>query len=115
MFGSIFAFEMRRLLTSISTYIYFFILFIVTFFLALLAGGAFPEANFNFAGEKISANAPIVIDAFFAAINNYIGIILIVAIIGNAVLKDFRTNTYSADFQLPYSYPCSSLLHRLSA
>ncbi|MCW3121584.1 MAG: hypothetical protein JWQ38_1076 [Flavipsychrobacter sp.] len=103
MFGSIFAFEMRRLLTSMSTYIYFFILFIVTFFLALLAGGAFPEANFNFAGEKISANAPIVIDAFFAAINNYIGIIIIVAITGNAVLKDFRSNTYTMIFTTPVS------------
>jgi len=103
MFGSIFAFEMRRLLTSASTYIYFFILFIVTFFLALLAGGAFTEANFNFAGEKINANAPVVIDAFFAAINNYIGIILLVAIVGNVVLKDFRTNTYTMIFTTPVS------------
>lgn len=103
MFGSIFAFEMRRLLTSVSTYIYFAILFIVTFFLALLAGGAFPEANFNFAGEKIYANAPIVIDAFFAAINNYIGIIIIVAVTGNAVLKDFRSNTYTMIFTTPVS------------
>ena len=58
MFGYIFAFEVRRLLGAISTYIYFFILFIVTFFLALLAGGAFPEANFLIFGEKIYANAP---------------------------------------------------------
>jgi ABC-2 type transport system permease protein len=103
MFGSIFAFEIRRLTRSLSTYIYFFILFIVTFFLALLASGAFKEANFNFQGEKIFANSPIVIDAFFSAINDYIGLIIIVALIGNAVLKDFRTNTYSLIFTTPVS------------
>ena len=103
MFGSIFSFEVRRLMRSISTYIYFFILVIVTFFLALLAGGAFAETNFNFAGEKIFANSPIVIDAFFAAINNYIGLIIIVAVVGNAVLKDFRSNTYTMIFTTPVS------------
>jgi ABC-2 type transport system permease protein len=101
MFGSIFAFEVRRLSRTLSTYVYFFILFIVTYFLALLAGGTFKEANFNFAGEKIYANAPIVIDAFFSAINNYIGLIIIVAVIGNAVLKDFRSNTYTMIFTTP--------------
>ncbi len=103
MFGSIFSFEVRRLLKSMSTYIYFLILFIVTFFLALLAGGAFKEAKVNFAGEKIYANAPIVIDSFFAAVNNYIGIIIIVAVVGNAVLKDFRSNTYTMIFTTPVS------------
>jgi len=103
MFGSIFAFEVRRSLRSLSTYVYFFILFIVTFFLALLAGGAFPEANFQFAGEKIYANAPLVIDAFFSTITNYIGIIIIVALIGNAVLNDFKTNTYTMIFTTPVS------------
>jgi ABC-type transport system involved in multi-copper enzyme maturation permease subunit len=103
MFGSIFSFEVRRLVRSVSTYIYFFILVVVTFFLALLAGGAFPEANFNFAGEKIFANSPIVIDAFFSAINNYIGLIIIVAVVGNAVLKDFRSNTYTMIFTTPVS------------
>ncbi len=103
MFGYIFAFEVRRLLGAISTYIYFFILFIVTFFLALLAGGAFPEANFLIFGEKIYANAPVVIDAFFSVTNNYIGHIIIVAIIGNAVLKDFKNNTYTMIFTTPVS------------
>lgn len=103
MFSSIFLFEIRRLIRSVATYIYFFILVVVTFFLALLAGGAFKEANFAFAGEKIMANSPLVIDAFFGAINNYIGLIIIVAILGNAVLKDFKTNTYSMIFTTPVS------------
>ena len=101
MFGSIFSFEVRRLLRSMSTYIYFFILFIVTYFVALMAAGAFPQANFQFGGEKIYANSPIIIDAFFSTVNNYIGIIIIVAVIGNAVLQDFRTNTHTLIFTTP--------------
>lgn len=103
MFSYIFSFEVRRLLKSVSTYIYFFILFIVTFFVALMAGGAFKEVTFNTQGEKVFANSPIVINAFFSGINDYVGLIIIVAIIGNAVLKDFRTNTYSLIFTTPVS------------
>jgi ABC-2 type transport system permease protein len=103
MFGSIFSFEVRRLMRSPSTYIYFVVLMAVTFFVALLAGGTFPEAKFSFGGEKIFANSPLVIDAFFAAVNNYIGLIILVAIVGNAVLKDFKYNTYSMIFTTPIS------------
>jgi ABC-2 type transport system permease protein len=103
MFGSIFLFEVRRLLKSISTYIYFFILFAATYMLAQLAGGAFKDAQFQTGGEKIHANAPLVLDAFFAAINNYIGLIIIVAVVGNAVLKDFKHNTYTMIFTTPVS------------
>ena len=50
MFSSIFFFEMRRLLKSASTYIYFAILVVVTFLLALVAGGAFKDAVFKTTG-----------------------------------------------------------------
>ena len=103
MFGSIFSFEVRRLLKSMSTYIYFAILFVITFFVAILSGGAFKDVKFAFGGEKIFANSPIIIDAFFGAVNNYIGIIIIVAVVGNAVLKDFRSNTYTMIFTTPVS------------
>ena len=101
MFASIFTFEIRRLAKSLSTYVYFVILFAVSFMLALLSGGAFPSVNFNIAGEKIMSNSPIIIDAFFGAINNYIGIIILVAVTGNAVLKDFRYDTYTLLFTTP--------------
>ena len=80
--------SLRRSVRTLSTYVYFFILFIVTFLLALLAGGAFQESNFAFAGEKIFANAPLVIDAFFSSIDHFIGKIIIVAVIGNDRFKD---------------------------
>ncbi|MBX2905728.1 MAG: ABC transporter permease [Taibaiella sp.] len=103
MFASIFSFEVRRLVRTLSTYVYFLVLVLVTFFVALLAGGAIPEAKFDTAGEKIFANSPLVIDAFFGQINNYIGLIILVAMVGNAVLKDFKFNTYTMIFTTPVS------------
>ena len=101
MFASIFSFEVRRLTRSISTYIYFLILFLVGFLIALIAGGAFKEANMQFGGEKVFANAPTIVDALFSGIDNFVGLIIIVAVIGNAVLKDFSTNTYTMIFTTP--------------
>ena len=103
MFGSIFGFEVRRLLRSVSTYIYFFILFAVTFLVALMVSGTFPDVNVNFGGEKIFANSPIIIDTIFTNIDFYIGSIIIVAIIGTAVLRDFSSNTYTMIFTTPVS------------
>lgn len=103
MFSAIFSFELRRLMRSGATYIYFGVLLLVTFFIALMAGGVWPEVKFNFGGERIHANAPMIIDTFFSTINNYIGLIIMVAIIGNAVLKDFKYNTHSLIFTTPIS------------
>ncbi len=103
MFASIFSFEVRRLVRSISTYIYFLILFLVGFLIALIAGGAFKEANMQFGGEKVFANAPTIVDALFSGIDNFVGLIIIVAVIGNAVLKDFSSNTYTMIFTTPVS------------
>jgi len=103
MFGAVFSFEVRRLLRVPSTYIYFIVLALVAAFVAMLSGGLIPEAKFNFGGEKIYANAPIVIDAFYSFMTNYVGLIILVAIVGNAVLKDFQFNTYTMVFSTPVS------------
>src|SRR5580698_3028957 len=98
MFSYIFSFEVRRLLKSMSTYIYFLILFLVALLVALIAGGAFTEANMQFGGEKVFVTAPSIIDVLFSGIDNFIGLIIIVAVIGNAVLKDFSNDTYTMIF-----------------
>jgi len=103
MFSTIFSFEIKRLLRSLSTYIYFFILLLVAFLVALIAGGAFSEANMNFGGEKVFVNAPVIVDILFSGIDNFVGLIIIVAVIGNAVLKDFSSNTYTMIFTTPVS------------
>ncbi|MBC7552478.1 MAG: hypothetical protein H7257_00715 [Taibaiella sp.] len=103
MFSTIFFFEIKRLFNSLSTYIYFLILFAVSFFMALFIGGAFKDIKVNTAGEKIFANSPTVIDGFFSSINGWVGAIIVVAVIGNAVLKDFRYNTHNLIFTTPVS------------
>lgn len=111
MFSTIFSFEVKRLLKSLSTYIYFLILFAITFLIALVVGGAFKTASVNMAGEKILANSPLLIDALFTQIDGWIGAIIVVAVIGNAVLKDFRYNTHNLIFSTPVTKP-SYLLGR---
>ena len=114
MFASIFAFEIRRLTRTLSTYIYFFILFLVALLVALIAGGAFNEANMQFGGEKVFVNAPTIVDVLFSGIDNFVGLIIIVAVIGNAVLKDFSSNTYTMIFTTPVS-KADYLIGRFSA
>ena len=103
MFAQIFSFEVRRWLRSISTYIYILVLFLIAFFVGLLIGGTWPGVNVNFGGEKIFANSPVIIDALFSNINSYVGLIIVVAVVGNSVLKDFTSNTAALIFTTPVS------------
>ncbi|MBS1586567.1 MAG: hypothetical protein JSS82_13590 [Bacteroidetes bacterium] len=103
MFAHIFKFEVRRWFRSIAMYVYILVLFLVAFFTGLLIAGTWPGVSVNFGGEKIFANSPAIIDAMFAGINNYVGLIIIVAVIGNSVLKDFTANTSSLIFTTPVS------------
>ncbi|MDR3680762.1 MAG: M1 family aminopeptidase [Flavipsychrobacter sp.] len=114
MFSSIFNFEVRRWLKSPAFYIYFFVLLIITFLLGIAAGGAFNGVHVVFGGEKVWVNSPSVIDVLLTYLNKYVAIILIVAIIGNTVLKDFTDNTYSLIFTTPVS-KFSYLFGRYSA
>lgn len=101
MFSSIFFFEVKSLLKTSSTYIYFGILSLVSFFIGLMIGGAFDGMQLDLAGEKIMANSPVVIDAFYSFIGGWIGAIIVVAIVGNSVLKDFKYNFHNLVFSTP--------------
>ena len=103
MFFSIFFFEIKRLLKTVSTYMYFLLLTGVTFLFALIIGGAFKSVKAQMGGEKIMANAPVLVDNLLAQIDGWVGAIIVVAIIGNAVLKDFRYNTHNMIFTTPVS------------
>ncbi len=114
MFSSIFGFEVRRWLNSPAFYIYFFALFILSFLLAITAGGAFNGVTVAFNGEKVWVNSPSTIDILITYLNKYLSVIIVVAIIGNTVLKDFTDNTYSLIFTTPVS-KFSYLFGRYSA
>jgi len=103
MFAHIFKFEVRRWFRTIATYIYILVLFLCAFFFGLVIGGVIPEATVNLGGEKIFVNSPVIIDQLFTSFNSLIGLVIIVAVIGNSVLKDFTSNTASLIFTTPVS------------
>lgn len=105
MFSSVFIFEIKRWLKAPATYIYFGILFLISFLMGTAAGGAFDGiyVGTGAGSEKVYVNSPASIDEVLNVINSYIGIILVTAIIGNAVLVDFRQNTYTMLFTTPLS------------
>ncbi len=98
MFGTIFSFEIRRWSRTIGTYVYFAMLFIITFLLGTATAGTWDGVNLVFGKEKVFANAPVIIDLLLTFFGTYIGIIIVVAVVGSAVLKDFTGNTYSLIF-----------------
>ncbi len=103
MFSSIFSFEVRRWLKSPAFYIYFGVLLVISFLLGITAGGTFDGVNLSFGGEKVWVNSPAIVDVLVTYLNKYVTIIIVVAIIGNTVLKDFTDNTYSLIFTTPVS------------
>lgn len=105
MFRSIFSFEVNRWYRSAPAYIYFAILFLVTFLLGTLIGGTFEgiSVGTGAGSDKVFVNSPISIEGLLSGINNYLGLVIIVAVIGNAILKDFGSNTYQLIFTTPVS------------
>ncbi len=105
MFRSIFSFEVHRWYRSTATYVYFILLFTLTFLLGTAIGGTFPSISIGAGagGDKVFVNSPVAIAGLLNGVNSYLGMVIIVAIIGNSVLKDFSSNTYQLLFTTPVS------------
>ena len=98
MFWEFFTFELRFRLKSISTYIYFLLWFAFSFF--CVASESFgPVGNSN---GKVLLNGPFAISTndFGASL---FGIIIIAAIFGTSILRDFQRDTYQILFTKPIS------------
>jgi len=98
MFWEFFTFELRFRAKSISTYVYFLIWFAFSFF--CVASESFgPVANSN---GKVLLNGPFgnILDDTFSCL---FGIIIIAAIFGTAILRDFQRDTYQMLFTKPIS------------
>ncbi|MGD0797125.1 MAG: ABC transporter permease [Acidobacteriaceae bacterium] len=98
MFWEFFSFEIRFRLKSISTYMYFLLWFAFSFF--CVASESFgPVGSSN---GKVLLNGPFAnsIDDFFSCL---FGIIVIAAIFGTSILRDFQRDTYQLLFTKPIS------------
>lgn len=96
MFKHFFLFELKLRLRSISTYVFFIIPFLVMFFAVSVRDfGPIPVG-------KILLNGPYALAECFVQLTAF-GVILIAAIFGPAILRDFQQDTYQILFTKPIS------------
>jgi len=98
MFWEFFSFELRFRCKSISTYVYFLLWFAFNFF--CVASESFgPIANSN---GKVLLNGPYATSVYSTGICLF-GIIVVAAIFGTSILRDFQRDTYQMLFTKPIS------------
>jgi ABC-2 type transport system permease protein len=96
MFWEFFSFEVKFRLKSLSTYIYFLLWFTLAFmFVAAQDFG--PVGN-----GKVLLNGPWATSLYFTLLDVF-GIIVIAAIFGTSILRDFQRDTYQLLFTKPIS------------
>ena len=100
MFYEIFRFEMRRAFSRPAIYIYFFILFGLSFGILNAAAGAFEGISMRVAGDNIYLNSPTIINILIKVFN-FLGIFIAASICSNIVFKDFQHNTLELMFTTP--------------
>ncbi|MFA8450583.1 MAG: M1 family aminopeptidase [Bacteroidales bacterium] len=100
MFTEVFRFEIRRSFLTPAIYIYWFVLFALSFGIVNVAGGAFKTINIAFAGDNVNINSPAIIDILLGYFS-YFGIFIVAAICSNIVFKDFKFNSLELTFTTP--------------
>ena len=102
MLKDIIFFEVKIRLKRLSSLIYFFLFFILSFFLILGAGGAIKGFDVSFGmADKVYLNSPFVLDSFLAAIGGYIGMLIVAPLFGQSVYKDFHCGIDQILFSSP--------------
>ena len=96
MFMDFFLFELKLRLKSISTYIFFLVAAVLPFF-SVAAQGFGPAG-----GGRVLLNGPFAMTLITSFVMGY-GSILIAAIFGPAILRDFNGDTYQLLFTKPIS------------
>jgi len=96
MFWEFFSFELRLRRKSISTYIYFVVWFAFAF-LCVASENFGPVANAN---GKVLLNGPYASSVYATGISLF-GTIIIAAIFGTSILRDFQRDTYQMLFTKP--------------
>jgi ABC-2 type transport system permease protein len=93
-------FELRKRLSSISTYVYYVVFFACGFLLELAIGGAFTGVSAGAGSEKVHANAPFLVLSSIGTITN-LGVLMSAAVFGQAVHQDFEAGISHLLFTMP--------------
>jgi ABC-2 type transport system permease protein len=96
MFWEFFSFELRLRRKSISTYIYFLVWFVFAF-LCVASENFGPIGSAN---GKVLLNGPYATSVYASGISLF-GIIIVAAIFGTSILRDFQRDTYQMLFTKP--------------
>ncbi|TND10625.1 MAG: hypothetical protein FD123_267 [Bacteroidetes bacterium] len=101
MFWEIFRFELRYRILRPATWIYFLVFFVLAFLFMLLLGSDIEGVNFSI-GEsgKALVNSPYMITGLTTGLG-LLGVLIISAIVGNPVYRDFEHNTHALMFTKP--------------
>src|ERR1700740_3537547 len=98
LFWEFFSFELRLRRKSISTYVYFFIWFLFSFL--CVASESFGPVGYS--NGKVLLNGPYAGSVYATGISLF-GIIIVAAIFGTSILRDFQRDTYQMLFTKPIS------------
>nr|HPQ40045.1 hypothetical protein [bacterium] len=102
MFREFFTHELKYRFGRTSTWVYFSVIFCVSFLGVLSAGGLFTGVEVN-AGDstgKVYLNSPFIIFNF-AALWSYLGLLIVTAIMANVSLRDFQSGAFPLFFTKP--------------
>jgi hypothetical protein len=99
MIGTILTFEVKQRLGRISTYMYFFILFALGFFFAVVTGGGIGNASVDLGG-KVYVNSPFGLSELIRAVS-MLGLIITAALAGQATYQDIDNNCDSFFYTAP--------------
>ncbi|GAB2471859.1 hypothetical protein GCM10011375_28540 [Hymenobacter qilianensis] len=102
MFLQIFRFELWYRLRRPATYIYFGILLLLALLLMLTSGGFFKGLAVS-VGSKVFVNSPFSLNGYTTVLTLVPGVLLISAMFGPAILRDFDTRMHPLLFTTPIS------------
>jgi ABC-2 type transport system permease protein len=103
MFKEIFFFEIKQWFKRPGVYIYFFLFFIIAFLITALGAGLFTGTtrDTNTFINSAAANSGLLTSFNSNFLLGFVTLIIIVAIMGNAVNKDFQYNSHALFFTKP--------------
>jgi len=101
MFKEIFLFEIKYRIKRPATWIYFGIFFALSFLAINVMGGLLTDiVQVSGAGGKVNANSPYNLNGLIQGMGLY-GILIISAIVGNPVFRDFEHDTHALFYTKP--------------
>ncbi|MGC2717981.1 MAG: M1 family aminopeptidase [Candidatus Acidiferrales bacterium] len=98
LFWEFFTFELKFRAKSISTYAYFLLWFLFSFF--SVASESFGPVGYN--NGKVLLNGPYAMGITYS-FSSFFGMIVMAAIFGTSILRDFQRDTYQMIFTKPIS------------